>query len=272
MMAEQDDIMSIFSGIIQLRKEGRSQEDAWYALEARIGELTQQDKVRLIAMLRGWEVGEGKNYKASRHDPFATHDLPDGLEELRSSMDNPNKNVIRRIAPAGQPEPKPAAVKACAKCGKLNPENEAYCYSCGTLLVQTGKTQQISEPQPGDSLETNSAFFGDGMVLYVQVRGAKQMIRIEPRTDEMIVGRKSPDSVMLPDIDLSSYQADVMGVSRLHAGIRRQADTLVLTDLGSLNHTHINGQRLHPHEVRVLHDGDELRFGQLVVRIYFRKE
>ncbi|RPI99164.1 MAG: FHA domain-containing protein, partial [Chloroflexi bacterium] len=91
-------------------------------------------------------------------------------------------------------------------------------------------------------------------------------------TEEMIVGRKSPDSVMLPDIDLAPFQADVMGVSRLHAGVRRQNDTLVLTDLGSLNHTQINGQRLHSHEVRVLHDGDELRFGQLTVRIYFRKE
>ena len=63
-----------------------------------------------------------------------------------------------------------------------------------------------------------------------------------------------------------------LGVSRLHAGLRRHGDTLVLTDLGSLNHTYVNGEQLHPHEVRVLHDGDEIRFGHLVARVYFRHE
>jgi pSer/pThr/pTyr-binding forkhead associated (FHA) protein len=61
-------------------------------------------------------------------------------------------------------------------------------------------------------------------------------------------------------------------VSRMHAGLRRQGDTLVLTDLGSLNYTFINGQRVHPHEVRILRNGDELRIGQLKMRVYFRNE
>jgi hypothetical protein len=174
--------------------------------------------------------------------------------------DEPKKNVIRRITPQ-QPEGKP-----CPNCQKTNPPNELYCYSCGALLIQTGGTQQIGSP------EQNDAFFGEGMVLYLQVRGAQQVMRVIPREQEMVIGRRSPDNVMIPDIDLSSYNADTMGVSRMHAGLRRQNDTLVLMDMGSLNHTHINGQRLHAHEVRVLHDGDELRLGTLSMRVFFRRE
>jgi pSer/pThr/pTyr-binding forkhead associated (FHA) protein len=85
----------------------------------------------------------------------------------------------------------------------------------------------------------------------------------------MILGRTSADSVMIPDVDLAPLHGGEHGVSRLHAGLRRQDNTLVLTDLGSKNHTHINGQRLHAHEVRVLHDGDELRLGRLVIYVYF---
>jgi hypothetical protein len=175
-------------------------------------------------------------------------------------MDDPKKNIIRRIAPQ-QPESKP-----CPKCNKPNPVDELYCYSCGTILIQTGGTQKIGAP------DANDAFFGEGMVLYIQVRGAQQVMRVLPRAEEMVIGRRSPDNVMLPDIDLSPYNGETMGVSRMHAGLKYQNDTLVLTDMGSLNHTHINGQRLHAHEVRVLHDGDELRFGQLAMRIYFRRE
>ncbi|NDJ75784.1 MAG: FHA domain-containing protein, partial [Chloroflexi bacterium] len=116
------------------------------------------------------------------------------------------------------------------------------------------------------------AYFGDDMVLYIQVRGARQMIRIHPRAEEMVIGRQADDSAMVPDIDLAAFDAENMGVSRLHAGLKRQDNTLVLTDMGSLNKTHINGQRLHAHEVRVLHDGDELRLGRLQMRVYFRLE
>jgi pSer/pThr/pTyr-binding forkhead associated (FHA) protein len=60
------------------------------------------------------------------------------------------------------------------------------------------------------------------------------------------------------------------GVSRRHAEIRRGEDTLTLVDLGSTNGTHLNGQRLIPHQPRVLRDGDEIRMGKLVFHIFFK--
>jgi predicted component of type VI protein secretion system len=42
-----------------------------------------------------------------------------------------------------------------------------------------------------------------------------------------------------------------------------------VTDLGSANSTFLNGQRLMPHEPRVLRDNDEVRLGRLVFRVNF---
>jgi pSer/pThr/pTyr-binding forkhead associated (FHA) protein len=47
-------------------------------------------------------------------------------------------------------------------------------------------------------------------------------------------------------------------------------NTVVIVDLDSVNHTYINGQRLHPKEVRVLRDGDELRLGKLSIKVTFK--
>jgi pSer/pThr/pTyr-binding forkhead associated (FHA) protein len=59
------------------------------------------------------------------------------------------------------------------------------------------------------------------------------------------------------------------GVSRRHLSITRDHDTVTVTDLGSANHTYLNGQRLIPFEHRILRDNDELRLGRLVIRVAF---
>lgn len=269
-MSDQGHLLELLAEFVRLRQSGRSRDEAWLDIEDRVDKLSQRELGRLLALLRGWEAKEGRNYKPSREDIYETRvSPPDVLKELQQEMAD-SKSVIRRITPPGnQPTTRPTG-QMCPKCQKLNQPGDVYCYSCGTLLIQTGVTQQIGDTQPMGSDQPDPGYFGPNMVLYIQVRGARQMLRMQPRGDEMIIGRQSSDSVMLPDIDLSPFQADTQGVSRLHAGLRRQDDTLVLSDLGSLNHTYINGQKLHQHEVRVLHHGDEIRFGQLMVRIYFR--
>jgi pSer/pThr/pTyr-binding forkhead associated (FHA) protein len=87
---------------------------------------------------------------------------------------------------------------------------------------------------------------------------------------EAVLGRADEVSGTSPDLDLTPYNALEKGVSRIHAAIRRGEDTLTLVDLGSVNGTHLNGQRLVPNQPRVLRDGDEIRLGRLVVHIYFR--
>jgi pSer/pThr/pTyr-binding forkhead associated (FHA) protein len=88
---------------------------------------------------------------------------------------------------------------------------------------------------------------------------------------ELVIGRFYDESPVQPDIDLSPYNAENLGVSRLHAAIRRTDNTVSIVDLDSVNHTFINGQRLHPHEVRVLRDGDDIRLGKLTIKVTFKR-
>ncbi|MCM1099759.1 MAG: FHA domain-containing protein [Clostridium sp.] len=53
-------------------------------------------------------------------------------------------------------------------------------------------------------------------------------------------------------------------VSRLHARICREDETVYLEDLNSTNGTFKNGLRLQPYEKRRLQEGDEIRFGKLL--------
>jgi pSer/pThr/pTyr-binding forkhead associated (FHA) protein len=53
---------------------------------------------------------------------------------------------------------------------------------------------------------------------------------------------------------------DDVGVSRMHAEIRRVGGSCVIADLGSVNGTVVNGRREIQH---VLHDGDVVRLGSV---------
>ena len=79
---------------------------------------------------------------------------------------------------------------------------------------------------------------------------------------QTVLGRADNTSTQKPDLDLTPYGALEKGVSRIHAAICRNDDTLTLVDKGSANGTHLNGQRLVPDQPRVLRDGDEIRLGQ----------
>jgi hypothetical protein len=266
-----DTVMELFTEFTRLRQTGNDRDEAWLQIEERTSDLPSQSLSRLMGLLRAWEAREGKKYNPKRqNDPYATQNKPpEGLKEQMGNQAPHKKNVIRRIKPPDEQALRQAGVE-CPACGRMNAPGDVHCYGCGEMLQSAGSTKRIAQNELVDANEASDAYFDDNMLLYLHVRGAKHMIRVRPHQNEMILGRTSPDSAMIPDIDLSEYSAKEAGVSRLHAGLRRQDNTLVIIDLGSMNHTYINGQRLHAHEVRVLHDGDELRLAQLQMRIYFR--
>lgn len=111
--------------------------------------------------------------------------------------------------------------------------------------------------------------FSDDMVLYFHVAGYPEPLRIRPYHTPMIIGRYAPESSVMPDINLEPYGAAQSGMSRLHAELCRRDNTLVISDMNSVNHTYVNGEELSSKEARGLRDGDELRFGTLVVRVQF---
>lgn len=163
----------------------------------------------------------------------------------------------------------------CPNCAYENAAESLICAQCGWPLdqaVATAKTKNLGRPEDSEGKpHWGSARFGPDSVLIVHVRDGGEPIIVRPG-DEVLLGRFDPISGSKPDIDLSPYNAVDRGVSRLHAAIRRHEDSLTLVDLGSANSTYLNGQRLAPHQPRVLRDGDEIRLGILVMQIYFRHD
>lgn len=67
--------------------------------------------------------------------------------------------------------------------------------------------------------------------------------------DVATLGRQSDNAYIVPD----------PGVSRVHAELRKEASTVIVTDLGSLTGIEVNGKRIHgPRAVR---HGDQVSFG-----------
>lgn len=85
----------------------------------------------------------------------------------------------------------------------------------------------------------------------------------------IILGRKDEDSGFVPGIDLVPYGAYARGISRRHAALLLSRKRLTIRDLKSSNGTYINQEMLDPHEAHQLRDGDEVRLGNLVIKVNF---
>ena len=96
--------------------------------------------------------------------------------------------------------------------------------------------------------------------------------QILPLSDkaEFTLGRISDAQPIMPDIDLTPYQAYASGVSRLHAVLKRAGTQVRVMDLGSSNGTYLNGKRLKPNVDQTLEHGDMLSLGKLKIQILFK--
>jgi pSer/pThr/pTyr-binding forkhead associated (FHA) protein len=88
--------------------------------------------------------------------------------------------------------------------------------------------------------------------------------------NEFTMGRSTEGQPVMPDIDLSPYQAYSRGVSRLHAVIKRGIDNIYLMDLDSANGTFLNGKRLIPHEEEPVANGDIMALGKLKIQVLLK--
>jgi hypothetical protein len=114
-----------------------------------------------------------------------------------------------------------------------------------------------------------NALFRENACLVLQLVESDSRLTITP-DKETLFGRFDPEGNNPSQVDLSPYGGRKKGVSRIHAAIYRSKHTLSLVDLGSSNGTFLNGERLRPQQTRVLRDGDEVRFGGLAAKIYYR--
>ena len=86
---------------------------------------------------------------------------------------------------------------------------------------------------------------------------------------EILIGRQDAESDTFPDIDLTPYRAVEKGVSRRHAKIVFDNDGLSIEDMGSVNGTFLNGERIVPYKAMTLSSGDVVQLGTLVFQVFF---
>ncbi len=158
----------------------------------------------------------------------------------------------------------------CPGCGTENKDGEVICIRCGILLNQAFDTKKLPEDEAKlvfPKRHWGTATFDYKTYVLMHVRGHDKPIVVPFEGEELVIGRSNEEVKV--DIDLSNYGALEAGVSRRHALLRRQSETVQLIDLKSANSTFLNSHKIIPNEPRILRDGDEIKLGQLVVRVAF---
>lgn len=181
-----------------------------------------------------------------------------------------NPDVCYPMKPASLPDES----FQCPACGAFNPAQAQVCAQCGAELPAAGKLfdtpstlpmkrQPQTIPIERDSpsrfpLQTTALlqFLPSGVCRTVEIR--------EP----LILGRTGgvPSDNIL---DLTELNALAHGVSRRHCALQRRGEYLSVTDLGSVNGTFLNDQKLMPYVDYVVSHGDHLILGTLHVAVFF---
>jgi len=145
----------------------------------------------------------------------------------------------------------------CARCGHENEAPANFCSSCGAPLGDVDETtaslglledRQELEAQLGDLLSELPADTG----MLVVRRGPNAGSTFALDTDSTSIGRHPDSDLFLDDVT----------VSRRHAVVRRLDDGYEITDVGSLNGTYVNGERI---DTVPLEDMDEVQIGRFVL-------
>lgn len=164
----------------------------------------------------------------------------------------------------------------CKNCQHENVSGTLFCSDCGAQLdgIETLTTQAITNDEISNDLkrrpatiEPPSSPVNSWISLHLMDSG--KILPLASR-NEFTMGRLSEGQPIMPDIDLTPYQAYASGVSRLHAVVKRDANRVVIMDLGSSNGTYLNGRRLNPHTEEELKHGDVIALGKLKVQVLLR--
>ena len=159
----------------------------------------------------------------------------------------------------------------CTSCGHRNPDDARFCSQCGTRVLSapaavdpvpqeddpsatmTFRAPAQQEVPEERSLNAEDAAAVDalpaGSALLVVQRGPSAGSRFLLDTDVVTAGRHPDSEIFLDDVT----------VSRRHAEFRRRPDGFHVSDVGSLNGTYVNRDRI---DDVVLQGGDEVQIGK----------
>ena len=155
----------------------------------------------------------------------------------------------------------------CTQCGQQNPEDARFCARCGAPLTVPGEAAapatgadqtttlsmsglETAEEHPaGDVGDVGVESLPVGTALLVVKRGPNAGSRFLLEKDLTTAGRHPESDIFLDDVT----------VSRRHAEFSRTADSFVVRDVGSLNGTYLNRERI---DEVTLSNGDEVQIGK----------
>lgn len=166
----------------------------------------------------------------------------------------------------------------CPNCNNEEPTGAIFCSECGTKLISSdglstatiqATDTRFSEPGIQQEPETPTPVSEAQVSLHIIRTG--QILPLVGRT-EYTLGRISKGQSILPDIDLSPYDAYSQGVSRLHATLKLKDNQLYIEDLGSSNGTRINNNKIIAHQDQLLHHGDVIALGRFKIQMLVRQE
>src|SRR6478735_7221590 len=162
----------------------------------------------------------------------------------------------------------------CTSCGKQNPDDARFCSQCGNRLVtpapaavpdlsdlgDVGGESTATIAISGDKAETSDRQLNPvdeaavdalpaGHALLVVQRGPGSGSRFLLDADVVNAGRHPDSEIFLDDVT----------VSRRHAEFHRDGESFTVSDVGSLNGTYVNRDRIDRVQ---LTDGDEVQIGK----------
>jgi hypothetical protein len=164
----------------------------------------------------------------------------------------------------------------CPICKHKNELEAIVCGNCGAALEDpfmdpgaSTKTTDMPELAPErlkDWPVDQAAAPGNGIAIYVE--GQSRPTYIDSQ-GEFVVGRKVGTTSEI-FLDLSPWGGYHLGLSRRHVVIRRRGPGYEVLDLGSVNGTWLNDERLIPHKAYPLASGSQLRLGRMRLFVLYR--
>ncbi len=169
----------------------------------------------------------------------------------------------------------------CPNCQHKELPGALFCSECGTQLVSLDilNTRSIQKtPSEGlapkikipEVAPKTPGAHGNEPSISLHIVDSGQVLHLAERA-EFTLGRTIEGQPILPDIDLSPFEAFTLGVSRLHAALRIVNHEVVITDLGSSNGTRVNGQKIVPHVDYPVTHGDIIALGKLKIQVLITK-
>jgi hypothetical protein len=170
----------------------------------------------------------------------------------------------------------------CATCHQNEIAGTLFCRECGAQL----KSYDLEPPQtaeypretipPGSLAPPHSILTQRKTGSTPSEKIALRIIEVEQileliGSSEYTLGRVGGNQPILPDIDLTPFQAYESGVSRLHATLKIKDKIIWVTDLGSANGTRVNGKKIPAHAPFPLEHKDILTLGNLKVQMLFHE-